>query len=415
MKPINNRRVFAIIVVTVLVLTSFMVPIKASPGKVKVEIRTVNLNDEPVPNLNLAVYNITNMPVDTGRSNGTGWAVFYLDPGNYTFKVFKVDKQVSVTQKEVTGNITFTLECQLAHINIGITDEEGNPLPHIAVTVSYNFTYIDGRTLSEKESLETNMMGNSTWRNMPVNNSWTIKARRQGLIFNKTFVENLTALVEDGWANLTIICPSYTLPIQVADFKGDPIPNVKVGIYEKTGTFLQEETADNSGNVIFHQLVGKYEIRVYNYSSRLKETVILAEETVDLTGDLKLLIIQSRIFNLNISVFVRDRFGQPVQNAVIKIKRENVLLATLTTDSEGKVSLNGIIGGKYQISAYIADKPYESVTLYINKPVEITIKTDRYVVLIGYFMEVSQLVTLTSLFLIAIAFGLPMLYRKFKK
>ena len=61
--------------------------LEASPelGGYAVSIQALNLDGNPVPNLNITVYGVKGL-ISAKETNDTGWATFRLEAGNYTFK-----------------------------------------------------------------------------------------------------------------------------------------------------------------------------------------------------------------------------------------------------------------------------------------------------------------------------------------
>jgi len=370
---------------------------------------------EPLPDVTI---NVTNPygDVASGKTNETGLIDFRIDRGNYTFKaVWKNEPVGTLENQSVTGEAmeyvlqrTFNITCELAQITIAINDEDGHPLPFINVTLA-NATLAPQTIV---DSFETNYMG-IVATNTFTNTSYTIEARRYGHLFNMTPIENLTVT---RWINIT--CPTYTLFVHVLDSNGLPLQNVQVEVYEWSSERVTgPKTTDELGSVSLDCTFGRYKIKVYNYSAELKRTVVLNETVMDLIEDPFFFVIHCKISNLDLSVLVVDYFGQPIPNAKVKVEREfeegYVNIANLKTGSDGTVSLPKI-GGNYRISVYVTGKLCETKTLHLDESKVIKFKIDKFVVVGGHPLEVTQLVACISLGILVALFGLALMYRRLR-
>jgi len=377
------------------------------------QIQTLNLDKEPVADADIEAYSNGDI-IDWRTTNETGLAEFRLEAGNYTFRAFWIRGTVEIGSlfRSIPKNATLIKEnmtLSLARIGIEVKDEVDVPLYLIDVSLKYNYTTRANTTGSDIESLETNVNGIAVAKNMLANIPYGIEARRYGYLFNQTLIQNLTA---SCWVNIT--CPTYTLFVHALDSNGLPLRNVNVSVHEwSTWNLMRSPQATNeSGSTLFHVTFGKYKIKVYNYSAKLQQTVTLNETLIDLVEDPTFLLVQCKLFNLGLSVKVVDYFGRPIPNALVKVKRENVEMGDLITGSSGIALLDNVIGGRYQISVYIRGKLCGITSPRLDRSSEIVFKIDRYVVIAGYPMETSQLITLVSLSLLIGALGLALLYRK---
>ena len=378
-------------------------------------IQTLNLDKEPVADVDVEAYSNKTILFDAKTTNQTGWVEFRLEAGNYTFRAFWIRGTVEIGSlfKSIPKNATLIKEnmtLSLARIGIEVKDEVDVPLYLVDISLKYNYTTRANTTApTVTESLETDINGIAVVKNMLANIPYGIEARRYGHLFNQTVIENLTA---SCWVNIT--CPTYTLFVHALDSNGLPIGNVNVSVHEwSTWNLVRSPQATNeSGNILFRVTFGKYKVKVYNYSAKLQQTVILNETLIDLVEDPTFLVIHCKLFNLDLSVKVVDYFGRPIPNALVKVKRENVEMEDLVTGSNGVVLLDNVIGGDYQVSVYIRGKLCGIMSPLLDRSKEIVFKIDRYVVIGGYPMETSQLITLASLSLLVGALGLALLYRK---
>lgn len=380
-------------------------------------IQTLNLDNEPVANITVEAFNATsNNFLASQMTNETGWATFLLDAGNYTFSAFGNDVRIgSLPNQSLPGTQTGALTVFLSSIKIVVEDEHSAALNSINVTFTYKYTTRNGQTLSEKVSLKTNSTGIVEVHNTLANITYSVEARRYGFLFNRSRLDLM------AYTQVLITCPFYNLFINAFDSKDYPIGNVQVAVYDlDTGNSTGSPKATNSSGSVgyFRLLLGKYIVRVYNYSVELGSTVILNESAIDLIMDQSFLV-QCKIFNVDISVRVVDYFGQPISNALVVFERSGVKLdGDLISDSDGVVLIQNVIGGDYRISIYVAGGPAGVQIFSIDGSRNIPFRLGGYVSIGGHLLGTSQLITLilvglSVIFLIIIARRkLPILRRK---
>ncbi|MCK5562632.1 hypothetical protein KAI30_00540, partial [Candidatus Bathyarchaeota archaeon] len=289
--------------------------------KLSTQIQTVNLANETLANILVEVYNATtDNRLDSKITNATGWTVFPLDLGNYSFKAFWKDVEVGVLNNQVIDeNKTLTLKCQLANVEVMVKDEAGAPLPLINVIMIYNRTTRNNATFLESTSSETNDTGIAELANMFTTANHTLESRRYGFVFNTTFIQELP-----DQPRYNITCPTYTMSVEVLDSKEKPLSNVQVNLMEwSSWNSVDSATTDNQGNVNFSSTFGRYKVKVYSDSAVLGHEVVLNETMFDLIDPDGLSItIHSKISNVDLSVGTIGYFGQPVPNAVVEIERK---------------------------------------------------------------------------------------------
>ncbi len=196
------------------------------------------------------------------------------------------------------------------------------------------------------------------------------------------------------------------------DSKGNPLKNVEVAVYEWSSGVaepVQSETTDDLGSAVFHFTFGKYKIWVYNED----HTIILNKTVVNLTEDQLFFVIHCKIFNADLSVIVKDYFGQPISNALVEVEREDVDISQ-KTGSNGIASFHNITGGDCQISVSVMGKVSETRTLYLDETKVIVFKLEKFVVVGGYLLEVTQLIAYVSLGIIVAIFALALIYRRLR-
>jgi hypothetical protein len=371
-----------------------------------VHCQTQNRYDnEPLAGVSVAAY-LNETYVATGITNETGWVDLRVSYGNYTFRAFW--RGVEFGSLVEVGSLDYTvlqnatlppLECELAHLAITIKDEAGFPLPFINVTLTSNKT-----GLLRSETNSTGTVKSNTFTNV----SYTIEARRYGLLFSTTQIANLTVT---RWVNIT--CPTYTLFVNVLDSKGIPLRNVEVEVYEWSSGVAEpvlSETTDDLGSAVFHLTFGRYKVWVYNED----HTIILNKTVVDLTEDQLFFVVHCKIFNVDLSVIVKDYFGQPISNALVEVKRENGSILSPKTVSKGTYSFYNLTGGDCQISVSVMGTVSETRTLYLDEAKVVVFKLEKFAVVSGFLLEVTQLIAYISLGIVIALFALALIYRRFR-
>ena len=67
------------------------------------------------------------------------WSTFNLETGTYPLTAFWNGVNVGETTITVTGNATFTLQCQLTDLKITVQNENGVPMPFVNLTITYQY------------------------------------------------------------------------------------------------------------------------------------------------------------------------------------------------------------------------------------------------------------------------------------
>ncbi|MHA1712305.1 MAG: hypothetical protein ACTSUS_09695 [Candidatus Freyarchaeota archaeon] len=390
---------------------------------VHVRMRAVNLNGEPIANLIIEAYNVTKnnvtreavAPIERRMTNQTGWAELRLaNDTYYTFRAFWKDTQVGIlSEQHITSNLTISnFNCSLAHIKIKVMDEKGVPVPFVNLNLTHTYLTRDNQTSSQSILFETKENGTIVASNMLVNANYTIEAKRYDLCFNVTQLFDLEKLLKDGWVNLTVLCPTYSLIVHVVDSKELPIPKARVEVYEWSSRILTGAGDTNKdGAIDFKCMFGRYKVRVYHYDAELGTTVLVNETTVNLVENRTVFTIRCKLYGISPSVRVVDYFGQPIPNVVVKIERKIgekfVEVGSQKTNSQGITSLPKV-GGHYRISTYIKEEFYETRTLYVDATKTIVFRADKYVAFGGLLLDASRLITYTSMGILAAVLGLAL-------
>jgi hypothetical protein len=330
----------------------------------------------------------------SNTSDGNGLAGFRLEKGNHTFEAFWKRVEVGEMQNiPIAANGTYDFICELTNVKITVKDNDENLMPFVPLSIRYE--YVTTRELyktSESITGQTDFSGvffiNSTLTHI----NYTIDASRYGIVFNKNnnTIPNLPA---DAWFNVTVLCPSETLTLNITENHRNPLPNASVKLVEQMGGISYNETTNNAGTVVINCTFGKYVVRVYSGNIFLKEAFI------ELFND-TYYEIYCQLYNLTVSVKVIDYFGQPISNAKVTWQLDSLQDSALTK-SDGLVTFSNIIGGNLQVTVYLPEQsqPFTVTTSFVDSSKTIEIKLDKYVILAGFLVETS---TLTTAIIIAV-------------
>jgi len=380
------------------------------------QVQTRNLDNEIVSGVNVGVYlPFVAIPIVTRTSDKDGLAEFPLEAGNYSFKASLNNVEIGgIPVLSLSENITEILICQLAHIRTYVKDVDETPLSFIDVTFRYDYTTTDNITISAEISFETNSTGIVVLPNTFTNLSYAVETRRYNHLFNATTIGNLTGSL---WVNVT--CPTHPLFIHVLDSNEQPLKNVQVTAYEWSSERpMLIQATNESGSIASTLTFGRYTIVVSNYSEEFQGAIVLNETVLDLIED-QFLVIRCKHFGIALSVKVVDYFGQPIPNAIVEVERKSEqgwmeIEPSPKTDSEGVLPLPNI-GGDYLISIYATGNLDEVRTVSLTASQQVVIKLDKYMLVGGYLIEISQFVTYISLILLVVAFCSFLVYRKYGK
>ncbi len=374
-----------------------------SVTEVIVHCQTRNKYDkEPLADVSVVAELLGETTVTAGMTNETGGTKLRVTYGNYTFKAFWENEEVGSLKYSILENTVLPpiyIECELAQLTVTIKDETGFPLPFIKVTLDSNKT---GSLQSETNN--TGTVETNTFTNV----SYTIESWRYGHLFYSTQVANLTDTLL-----LNITCPTYTMLVDVLDSKGIPLRNTDVAIYEWSSGVsepVKSETTDNLGNAVFDLTFGRYRIWVYNGD----HTIILNKTVVDLTEDQMPFVVHCKIFNVDLSVMVKDYFGQPIPDALAEFEREGASLFSEKTGSNGIASFINVTGGDCKITVSLRGTISETRSLYLDETRVIVFKLEKFAVVGGLLLEVTQLIACISLGILIIVFALVLIYRRLR-
>ena len=371
------------------------------------EVQVLNLAGQTLANATVEVYNATsnaylNMAQDT---NSTGLVRFVLGAGNYTFKAFWQNVLVGSVMRNITENVSLTLEAKLSNLKLTVQNETGIPIPWVNLNVAYNYTTRVPETIPFSSVFTTDLEGKVVLENVFTSISYRVSASRYGFVFNVTTIQSLPAI---AWNNITIVAPIYTMLVKVLDSQGDAAVGLVASVYEWSSGVseaLESKLTDSEGNASFARTVGRYILRFY------KDSTFLNEVTVDLTRDQLPVVVKSDVYNIDLRVVVVDYFGQPLPNVSVEFQRKvdsaYETVATKVTSSNGTARFDGVIGGDSLIRVSLGNTLAASQSLYLTaSSQDVGFQLGAYVSILGFIADTGVFVTVILILIMLVAFAL---------
>jgi hypothetical protein len=346
-----------------------------------INVTARNLAGEPVPNVFIGAFQ-DNRSVANATSDSSGMVYLKLEIGNYACNASFRDLLIGEIAIQVNNAASFDLSCNLTNLKVLVLNQNGIQIPEVQLFLA-----------PENQTMTTDINGTASFHSILPNFNYILNASRYNTLFNTTTIAMLPAT---AWFDLTIICPTLTLQINVTNVNGQPINNAIVKVQELKGGLLYEgNTVD--GLVTLNCTLGRYTAGVYVNGMKLNETIVnLNETTVNLS-------IKCGLYGLDVSVRVVDYFGQTVPNVNVTLQRSGVQ-DSRAAGADGRVLFGNIAGGELQVIVRLSgqSEPCVVTTAFIDNSTTIEIKVDKYVMLAGLLVETSQLITVIIIVLIVI-------------
>ncbi len=379
----------------------------------KTEVFTLNLANVTVHNVFVRVYDELADELYNSTSDEDGSAIFMLERGTYGCEAFfnevKVGKTEFAIAKEGQAE-PVNLTCQLTSVNINVVDAQNNSIPFVSISLTYNYTtnldIKENRTGTEFG--ETNINGILLLRSLLPNVTYRINASRYGEVFNENN-GTVSELSAQDYVDVKIFCPMRTLNVNVVDAYNQPVENAKVEVQEAMGGLYYSTTTDGDGDAVLNCTFGRYFVKVSVGKIMLYEN----KTFVDLSQN-RNLSISCKLYGLHLLVRVGDYFGQPIPNVNVKLQREGLSLPVGTTESDGTVTFDSIVGGNHIMTVYLTEEtqPFVVKTLFVDESKTIEVKIEEYVILAGFLVETSQLTTAIIILAAIILILLIEMYRR---
>jgi len=345
------------------------------PG-LAINITTRSLAKELVPNVMIRVFeNVTS--VVNATSDSEGFVSLMLETGTYACEAYFKDEKVGERALNITKEESFNFICNITNLKIMVVDGSENRIPEVKLHLT-----------PEDQTLFTDINGSTAFHSLLPNVTYVLNASRYDKQFSTTKIPQLlvnkTAI---AWFNLTIICPTLTLQINVTDTNNQPLNDATVKVQEVMGGLYYEGNTVK-GMATFNCTFGRYTVKVYDCGVEINETVtdLFQNENVS---------IRCKLYGLTVSIKIVDYFGQPIPNANVTLQREGLQPRSNRTKSNGVATFSDFIGGRVQIAIYLNDQtqPCTKTISSVVSSETIGIKIGKYVIMAGILVETSQLAT----------------------
>jgi hypothetical protein len=341
-----------------------------------IQIKTLNLAGELVPQILVQVIDGATSTSYNSTSGANGIASLNLESGTDVLTALKNGVNVGTTNITVTGNATFSFQCQLTNLKIQVQNQNGVSLPFVDLAISYQTGSASGQTDST---------GAFTLNSTLTGITYTINASLYSKVFNlgnNTF-NNIPA---QPIATIVITCPTESITLNVVGYNKEAIPNTRIELVELTNGVFYAATTDNSGSVTNQVSFGMYRAKFY------KDNILINQTDIAVFSNTQMQIVCS-LYGVQVSVKVVDFFGSPISNAIVTLNGPATERFSATTKGDGTATFSNVVGGDMQVIAYAlgGQNSYQAVTLNVDQPTAVQLKIDRYVALGSILIPVSSL------------------------
>jgi hypothetical protein len=346
-----------------------------------VNVTTENLAKEIVQGVTVQVFENGKSVVNV-TSDSNGLVQMKLEIGNYTCKAFYKNTDVQESSINITNAASFVFYCNLTNLKISV----------LAVKDGINIVVpeVEIYLTRENKTLTTDINGTAVAHSLLPRVNYTLNVSRYDVPFNVTTLssllvnQNLTA-----WYNMTFILPILTLRVNLINANSEPVYPAVVTVQELMGGLLYENNTNIEGKTIFQCVFGKYNITIYD-----SDGIELNATSISIFQNQNVSII-CKLWGLTLSIKVLDYFGQPISNVNVTLQQDGLAPRTQLTQSNGAATFSDISGGNMQVILYLSGQtqPYMAENFYVDNSTTIGIKLEKYVILAGFLVETSSLIT----------------------
>ena len=373
-----------------------------------VTFRALNLAGAVVSGIVIQVHDEVNNLYYNDTTYSTGLAIINLEGGTYKVSAYWNDVKVAEQEVTFTGSSTFNLTCTLTNIQIDVKAYQESQLVSIPyvdldITIKYGSEY----SQSFSVNVQTDLSGKYSLNSTLPDAQYTVKASKYDTVFN-IGNDTISSLPEQSHYQVTIICPQRTLTLKTVDSNGANVANARIDLIEQSSGIFYSTSTDGSGSAQLQVVLGQYLAKVYTSSN-----VLLNQTTISVFSDTQSQILCG-LYNLKITIKVVDYFGNPLSNAKVDLSRSGEVIATATTQNDGTVSFNNMVGGDFVVMAYLAgnENSYVSRNIHIDSSTEVNISMANFVSLGGVVMGISMLATIIILVIVVILIAVVVVFKK---
>ncbi len=368
-----------------------------------VKVQVTNLSGASVPDVTVQAVDSTTGTSTTAESDANGAANFKLEKGPYGLTAVWNGVNVGGANVTVTGDGTFTLQCQLIDTIITVKNADGVAMPFVDLNIKYN--YQSGSASKTGSSTgQTGPSGSYTLASTLAGATYTVDASIYNQIFN-AYNNTFSNLSDQTSSEVTIICPSKNVTLSITGYNNEAIPDARIEFVELSNGLFYSATTDSTGVVTALPTFGMYRVRVYSANTLINETSLQVFSDTQKQ-------IRCTLYGIQLSVSVVDLFGSPIPNVNITLNGPAKISAA--TQSNGIATFDNIIGGNTQIIAQTqgAQDASQTLTVNVNEPATIQVKIDKYVSVAGMLVQASNLITIIIIVTALVLFATVEIYRK---
>lgn len=269
---------------------------------------------------------------DSQVTDSSGKATFTnVLSGNYTVAV-SASNYVSTTQpitvSKSANSFTISLSKMKGSVTVTVKDSSSG-----AAIANANVT------INGFGSLTTDRTGKAVFSNVSYG-SYTVNVLALG--YDLT-TDSLSVAAPSQSVEISVNPSKYTVTVNVQDTNGNPVSGASVSGLGAV------KTTDTYGKAVFSNVTyGDYTISVsaYGYSNASKAVTIGQNQTINIV------LTPLPKSNVQINVKDEDNGGAPLVGATVSIKDlDGTIVATASSDSNGKVLFSGVVNGLYTVIA----------------------------------------------------------------
>jgi hypothetical protein len=370
-----------------------------------IQVKTVNIAGDLVSGVQIQALDEASNIAYNSTSGNDGVANFNLETGAQVLTAFLVGVKVGETTITVTGNGTFSLQCQLTDLKITVQNENGILMPFVNLAITYQYQPTSGgSSQTGSASGQTDPSGTFTLDSALTGISYTINASLYNEVFNSGN-NTINSLPVQALSEVVITCPNEALTINVVGSNQAAIPDARIDLVELTNGLFYSATTDSSGSSTSQVTFGMYQAQIYKGNILINETNIAAFGASQIQ-------IRCTLYDIQVSVSVVDFFGHPIANANVTLNGPATERFSAVTQGDGTATFSNVVGGDMQIVAFApgAQNGYQALSLTVDQPTSVQIKIDRYVAFGSLLIPVSSLITIAVILVAIILFAAIEIY-----
>jgi hypothetical protein len=365
-----------------------------------ITINTLNLAGDFAPYLTIEAIDQASNTITNETSGYYGSAQLNLEKGNHTINAYWAEERVGEITVSITGEATYNITCQLTNLIIVVQDKNGIAIPFVDVSLKYQYvTTTTGTTQTGNASGQTDITGAYAFNSTLPGINYDVDASKYGVVFNagNNTINNLPAQPS---TQVIVLCPDKTLTLTAVDYNLAALTNARIELVEQSSGIFYSASTGSTGTVPVQVTLGQYRLRIYTADNTLlNETVINVLSNTQSQ-------VRCVLYNLQVSIKIVDYFGNPISNVNIQLSRSGMNTRSATTQGDGTVTFDNVIGGNIQITAYPSgnEGAFAAENLYLDSPTTVQIKMASFVALGSLLIGTTLLATLLIVVIAVVVF-----------